>query len=774
MAEFDRTAFIGRFQEEAADILQRLNEDVIALEGDPGDASLIDRMLRDAHTLKGSSRMVGLVEISDIAHRLEDVMVAVRDGALAYVPAMSEHLFDALDTIVHLTEIAGTDEKPAVDLGVLNERLATLACGGCEEADMAASGEETDAAECAGARAGATDSAEGGSACEDVAGGAAADSEAPPNGCEAEDEQLSAKVKQTIRVNTGQLDGLLNLISEAVITQVKYEQHTDALQRSGAGSEAIWQAWVALRHLLDTTSGATGVDSQRRTEAMTSFERMLLSECTRHRQLTDGLSEDVSRGHTVTSELQERGMGLRMLPVGTVFATFPRAMRELARSFGKDVDLVLEGGDTELDKKVLEAINDPLIHIMRNAVDHGIETPEERVALNKPARGTIRVSARPEGDHIIIEVSDDGAGIDPDVVRAAAVRRGYITQVEADALSDRKALFLVFEKGFSTNAIITEVSGRGVGMDVVREYIVEKLKGDLNVFSTKGEGTTFRLTIPLTLAIIRALLMRVGDTTFVLPTTAIEETLLVEPGEIIKVEGREAIRRGQRTYPLVSIAEILGVAPGVPDSPRLPVVAVGFSGERYAFSVDEFLGEQQIVIKTLGSHLHKVENIAGVTVLGAGEIAPILNVPDLMASARRGGRRHSGQAAGGKKRTGPRTVLICEDSFTTRELERSIFEAAGYRVEVASDGADGLEQLREGLRVDAVVTDVQMPRLSGFELTRAIKNDPFLSDVPVIIVTSLERDEEKAEGIKAGADGYITKSVFNQDTLLDTVDRLIR
>lgn len=772
MAEFDRTAFIGRFQEEAADILQRLNEDVIALEAEPDSATLIDRMLRDAHTLKGSSRMVGLVEISDIAHRLEDVMVAVRDGELAYIPDMSEHLFDALDTMVHLTEIAGTEEEPAVDLGVLQERLLALAGGECEPRRNGGgpTGAPGDVSVSDAPESSSGDECDCGAASEGAGSGDGSDAEA----CEGNEEQLSAKVKQTIRVNTNQLDSLLNLISEVVITQVKYEQRANALQRSGTGSEAAWQAWVALRHTLDNTSGDDRTDALRRAEAITTFERLLLAERGRHRALTDGLAEDISRGNAITSELQERGMGLRMLPVGTVFATFPRAMRELARSFGKDVDLVLEGGETELDKKVLEAINDPLIHIMRNAVDHGIESPEERVALGKPERGTIRVSARPEGDHIIIEVSDDGAGIDPERVRAAAVRRGYVTQTEADALSDRKALFLIFEKGFSTNAIITEVSGRGVGMDVVREYIVEKLKGDMNVFSTKGGGTTFRLTIPLTLAIIRALLMRVGDTVFVLPTTAIEETLLVGAEEIIKVEGREAIRRGQRTYPLISIADVLGITPGIPDSPRLPVVAVGFSGERYAFSVDEFLGEQQIVIKTLGNHLHKVENVAGVTILGAGEIAPILNVPDLMASARRGGRRGGSKTGQGGRRGAPRTVLICEDSFTTRELERSIFEAAGYRVEVASDGAEGLAQLREGLRVDAVVTDVQMPRMSGFDLTRAIKNDPLLGDVPVIIVTSLERDEEKAEGIRAGADGYITKSVFNQDTLLDTVDRLIR
>ncbi len=766
MAEFDRSAFIGRFQEEAADLLQRLNEDVIRLESEPEDVTILDRMLRDAHTLKGSSRMVGLVEISDVAHRLEDVMVAVRDGAVAYAPEMSEHLFEALDAIVHLVEIAGTEQPPALDLDALQERLASVAECGCEARETSPMcGDDADADERPPAEA---------------AGGAAAalsvgDADLMSSGAPACEEQLGTKVKQTIRVNTGQLDSLLNLVSEAVIAQVKYEQRAAALQHAGVGSEAIWRAWIELRDILDTapvTDAGTG--ALRRAEAVAAFERLLGAERSKHRSLAAQLIEDLSRGSSVVNELQECGMALRMLPVGTVFATFPRAMRELARSFGKDVDLVLEGGDTELDKKVLEAINDPLIHIMRNAVDHGIEPAAERLALGKPPTGTIRVSARPEGDHIIIEVTDDGAGIDSDRVRAAAVRRGYVTQAEADAMSDRESLFLIFEKGFSTNAIITEVSGRGVGMDVVREYIVEMLKGDMNVFSTKGKGTTFRLTIPLTLAIIRALLVRVGETVFALPTTAIEETLLAEPDELIRVEGREVIRRGRRTFPLSTVADILGIKPGVPDSPRTPIVTVGFAGHRFGFVVDEFVGEQQIVIKTLGSHLRKVENIAGVTVLGAGEIVPILNVPDLMQAARRGGRRAEAVGVHAGSVDGPRTVLICEDSFTTRELERSIFEAAGYRVEVAADGADGLAQLRGGLAVDAVVTDVQMPVMSGFELTRAIKEDPDFSDVPVVIVTSLERDEERAEGIRAGADGYITKSVFNQDTLLDTVERLIR
>ncbi|MDP2233810.1 MAG: chemotaxis protein CheW, partial [Actinomycetota bacterium] len=286
--------------------------------------------------------------------------------------------------------------------------------------------------------------------------------------------------------------------------------------------------------------------------------------------------------------------------------------------------------------------------------------------------------------------------------------------------------------------------------------------------------SSFRLTIPLTLAIIRALMLRVGDQVYAMPTASIDETMRIDPTEIMKVEGREVIRRQRRTIPLVPLGDILGVTHSPSEGAKIPIATISFSGHRMGFMVDALVGEQQIVIKPLGTHLLKVDNVAGVTILGAGEVVPILNIPDLMTNARhRAGQRTGGQVAV-KERSGPRKILICEDSFTTRELERSIFEAAGYEVEVAMDGAMGLAKLREGLEVDAVVSDVQMPNMTGFELTRAIKSDAGLRDIPVIIVTSLERDEEKAEGIDAGADAYITKSVFNQDTLLDTVERLIR
>ncbi len=799
MVEFDRSAFIGKFQEEAQDLLQRLNEGVITLEADPGNRELIDQMMRDAHTIKGSSRMVGLIEISDVAHWLENIMVRVRDKEMAYTPEMSDSFFEALDAIVYLTDNSGVNVDDFLDLDSLKKRLADIAATGLEAEPAPA----TVAAPPAAAPAEKAKPTKGGKKAGEPAPVEAApahhhkpvmsaeedgddhdederederdedsDAESGQPKRAQRDDKLKAKVQATIRIRTSQVDNLLNLISEVVISQIKSEQRvTDVRAIQGEVNES-WQAWsrikstfqaLAREDLLDAISDDINI-----VDSLLSDSRRALLE-----YLKD-YSEDVSRTSVVINDLQEQGMRLRMLPANTIFQAFPRAVRDLAKQFRKDIDLIIEGGDTELDKKVLEEINDPLVHIMRNAVDHGIEDPDARMALGKPAQGTVHLGARQEGDRIVIEISDDGAGIDPEKVRQSAVRKGYISAAEAKSMSDREAQYMIFEAGFSTAAIITEISGRGVGMDVVREFVVEKLKGSLDLDSKPGHGTTFKLTIPLTLAIIRALMLKVGGQVYALPTASIEETLRVDPSEIIKVEGREVIRRQRRTIPLVRLSEILGVLPDPGQSKKVPIATIGYSGHRMGFIVDAFVGEQQIVIKPLGRHLRKVDNVAGVTILGAGEVVPILNVPDLMANA----RTRSGQRVGLQQvrveRQGPRKILICEDSFTTRELERSIFEAAGYEVETAMDGAAGLAKLKDGLAVDAVVTDVQMPNMTGFELTRAIKADATLKEIPVIIVTSLEREEEKAEGIEAGADAYITKSVFNQDTLLDTVERLIR
>jgi two-component system chemotaxis sensor kinase CheA len=810
MVEFDRSAFISKFQEEAQDLLQRLNEGVITLESSPDDRALIDQMMRDAHTIKGSSRMVGLIEISDVAHWLEDIMVRVRDKELAYTPDMTDTFFEALDAVVYLTDHAGVNEGDVIDLPGLKARLAALAGESAQPSEAAQAGEpapepvaekparkgrkKAEPAPGPAAKPPAASPAQGAEAEEvegaellDLGGEAAGHAESETEESlsahlEAEeaagghartlqrDTDLKSKAQQTIRVRTHQVDELLNVISEVVIAQIKTEQRTHDVRSIQLHANDAWQAWIRVKSALSSMGSLELVEAL--SDDMNSLDTLLSDARREVSTFIKAYGDDASRTSVVVGDLQELGMGLRMLPANTIFQAFPRAVRDLAKQFRKDIELVIEGGSTELDKKVLEEINDPLVHIMRNAVDHGIEDPAVRVACGKPATGKVSIAARQEGDRIVIEISDDGAGIDPDRIRESAVRKGYVTEAEAKAMSDREAQYMIFEAGFSTAAIITEISGRGVGMDVVREFVVEKLKGSLDLSSERGKGTTFRLTIPLTLAIIRALLLRVGEQVYALPTGSIEETLRVDPEEIIKVEGREVIRRQRRTIPLVRLADILGVASDGALN-KVPIATIGYSGHRMGFMVDSFVGEQQIVIKTLGTHLVKVDNVAGVTILGAGEVVPILNVPDLMNNA----RTRAGQRVGRIERferVGARKILICEDSFTTRELERSIFEAAGYDVETANDGVQGLSKLKEGLQIDAVVTDVQMPNMTGFELTRAIKGDPALAEIPVIIVTSLERDEEKAEGVEAGADAYITKSVFNQDTLLDTVERLIR
>ncbi|MDZ4169876.1 MAG: hybrid sensor histidine kinase/response regulator [Coriobacteriia bacterium] len=792
MVEFDRSAFIGKFQEEAQELLQRLNEGVITLEGDPENRELIDQMMRDAHTIKGSSRMVGLIEISDVAHWLEDIMVKVRDGDMKYTPQMSDYFFEALDAIVYLADNKGVNEGDVLDLDGLKSKLAALADGGTDAA-KAAEAETAEAAANAAAEPAPKkrsrkkvaepvqelddelpddddDDAHEAVETERVTQDAAPKSRSSA-GKNLSPDELKTKVQATIRIKTAQVDSLLNLISEVVIGQIKAEQRANEMRVIQSGATESWQAWARIRSMLAALGESGAVDGL--AEDVNLLDGSLANSQRALSEFVKVYSEDVSRTSLVVTDLQEQGMRLRMLPANTIFQTFPRAVRDLAKQFKKEIDFQIEGGETELDKKVLEEINDPLVHIMRNCVDHGVEDPETRKKLGKPAVGHVKLEARQEGDRIIIEITDDGAGIDPDKVRESAVRKGYLTEAEASAMSDREAKYLIFEAGFSTAAIITEISGRGVGMDVVREFVVEKLKGSLDVESEVGKGTTFKLTIPLTLAIIRALMIRVGEKVFAMPTGSIDETLRVDPAEIIKVEGREVIRRQRRTIPLVRLSEILGVPVAPAEGMKQPIVTISYSGHRMGFMVDGFVGEQQIVIKPLGSHLKKIDNVAGVTILGAGEVVPILNIPDLMTNA----RTRSGHRAGPTHRDeseGPRSVLICEDSFTTRELERSIFEAAGYQVETAVDGAQGYAKLHEGLKVDAVVTDVQMPNMTGFELTKAIKSDPSLMSIPVIIVTSLERDEEKAEGIEAGADAYITKSVFNQDTLLETVERLIR
>jgi two-component system, chemotaxis family, sensor kinase CheA len=769
VVQFDRSAFISKFREEAGEHLQKLNEGIIALEGDPHDEELVNELMRSAHTLKGSSNMVGLVDISEVAHRMEDAMVLIRDGKLEFSSRLSDPFFEALDTILYMADQAVKGEPAEVDLPGLLGRMDEVIGQSEEKApEPPAAAVEAAAEEPAEEEQPAAEKPEPPAAAgkKPTASKPAAARVAEPAGVE-KGAAKSAAAAGTIRVRTEQVDKILNLIGEIVIAQIKAEDRELKIREAVGLAGELVDAWMSVKG--DVTAATEGEYSA----DVTATDDRVRALRDAVRSFATDYGDDTARLSSVTNDLQEAGMRMRMLPVATVFNAFPRAVHDMAKTFCKEIALEIEGADTELDKKVLEEINDPLVHLVRNSVDHGIEPPEEREKAGKPRQGTIKLRARQEGDQIQVIIEDDGAGIDPAKVREAAVKKGFLTDVEARAMTDQEAVYLIFETGFSTSQIITEISGRGVGLDVVRQFISEKLKGAIDVASEVGKGTTMTLTLPLTLAIIRALMVKSGGQTFAVPTTSVEETQKVATDDIRKVEGREAIRLRGQSLPLIQLDQVLGLGKTERNGRDLPIVICSTTGQRMGFIVDDLMGEQQIVIKNLGTHLRQVDNVAGATILGAGEVVLILHVPDLVQSARAltGVRAPGGRLEEREVKEGPRRLLIVEDSFTTRELERSIFEASGYEVETANDGVQALAKLREG-PVDLVVTDVQMPNMDGFELTRQVKEDASLSSIPVVIVTSLEREEEKRKGIEAGADAYITKSVFNQDMLLETVERL--
>jgi two-component system chemotaxis sensor kinase CheA len=468
---------------------------------------------------------------------------------------------------------------------------------------------------------------------------------------------------------------------------------------------------------------------------------------------------------------------LLMLPSSTLLEPFFKMVRELSRDQGKEVELVVSGEAVEIDKRVLSEMRDPLMHLLRNAVDHGIEPPEQRTRAAKPPCGTIHVLVSPvEGNKIEIVVSDDGKGINPTNVNEAAVRRGIISAEEGRSLSEQEALWLIFRPEVSTSAIITEISGRGLGMSIVKEK-VERLGGRISLETRPGGGTTFRLLLPLTLATFRGLLVHAAGQPFIIPTANVERVLCIGVDEVRTVERRETIRLNGKVVALVRLHAVLELSqPPLQASAKSIYAVVLAAGEkRVAFGVDEICSEQEVLVKRLGMPLARVRNVAGATVLGSGKAVPILNADDLLKSSISGGvpagAISESESSGAKPGDRRKSILVAEDSVTARMLIKSILESAGYHVQTAVDGVDAFTLLKTAL-FDVVVSDVEMPRMSGFELTEKIRADAKLAEMPVVLVTALASPEHRERGVDAGANAYIVKGSFDQGNLLDIVQRL--
>ncbi len=596
---------------------------------------------------------------------------------------------------------------------------------------------------------------------------------------------------ETVRVSVGKLDALMAQLSELLVTKIRSEQRLTQVHRT-RDFVAQWQKeWVVMRKTYGRLMRKTREwdnhpdlqqDIMQLLEYVSTSQEQLRQLHTQVNTLAREYTNDTLHTALVIDTLEQEVKQVRMLPLNTITGAFGRMVRDLAQGAQKEATLHIVGGEVELDKRVLEQIKDPLIHLLRNAIDHGMETPEERTAAGKARSGSITLAAEQLGKEVVIRVSDDGRGLDLAAIRRAAQRKDDIGAA-AETMTEAELVELIFGARFSTSPIITDVSGRGVGLDVVRRN-VSALGGRINVDWILHQGATFTLILPMTLTSTRGLLVRAGGQRFAIPFSAIERILRVGPDEVAALGGHETIHHQGRPYPLVRLSDVLELPrtnPNGGEEAYMVVVIVATAERRMAFVVDGLEGEQEMVIKTTGKQLRHVGGIAGATVMGNGDVLLVLNVADLIKLAVRGEHRTVHPSVIGEAvampapvavRPQPR-ILVVDDSVTTRTLEKNVLEAAGYTVLLAVNGQEALGLIATGEAPDLIISDVVMPRLDGFGLTQQIKHDARTASIPVILVTSLDSPEDKTRGIEVGADAYIVKSHFDQNNLLETIEQLI-
>jgi two-component system chemotaxis sensor kinase CheA len=716
------------FFDEAHERLEGLAQKLVQLEERPDDAELVRDVFRDLHTLKGSSAMVGLGPMNRLAHAAEDLVGHVRDGVRRADRPLVDALLAGLDALRVIAQAARQRQPIASQHAALLARLRDPAVGAVETPEPAA------------------------------ALAPAATTAAGPPGAGAGAAAVAALGKHTLRVDFDKLDLLMNLVGELVLGKAGLTAGIAGL--ASLGRELESERRLARRGLAARRAADSGGEDLARGALRRVGEELSRVERVFH-EVTQDLDSASGRLDHVAGELREQVMKLRMLPIGGVFRKYHRTVRDLANALGKKARLELVGEDTELDKILVEQLDDPLMHLVRNAVDHGIEMPEKRLAAGKPAEGLVRLRAFHRGNQIVIEIQDDGGGMDPAKLRRKAVEKGLVSAAEAETLDDKETLDLIFRAGFSTAARISEVSGRGVGMDVVRNAIVSRLKGEIDLTSAPGQGSTFTLRLPLTLAIIQVLLARIGGETFAMPLDVVTRTLTCAPADVRKIADREVLAVRDQQVPLVRVRDVLELRVEADlAGEALHVVLVEVLGQTIGLVCERLLGKQEIVIKSLGDLLEEVPCAAGATLLG-DRVAIILDVPALvhraMSGAHQGGRNRritsEPDTLPGERR--PR-ILLVEDSDVIRESLRRLLQGAGYDVTEARDGQEGLEQAHKA-EFDLISTDIMMPRMDGYELTRALRAEGRHRDTPIVMVTSRGEKIDRVRGFDAGVDEYITK-----------------
>ncbi|MGN4155184.1 hybrid sensor histidine kinase/response regulator [Burkholderia gladioli] len=827
--DLSRQSLLDLFREETQTQTEALSRHLLALEQGAQDAAAFEACMRAAHSLKGAARIVGVPQGVEIAGRMEDCFVAAQRGEQVLGASHIDALLTGVDLLVRVGDpgtaasvtpieidafavaLANAGEageggeagRAAVSAAAaplsLDELAAQLRLSeplpdealakhdvrlplepslaplprGLDEAAMPF--ESTVPPELAAQlRLGEPVSApppaaDGGAAGGSVGGSAGAVAPASIEPAARDSHDSAGDAGQMRRVRADSLNRLLSLSGESLVESRWLKPFADSMLR-------IRRTQRDAAHALDALYESLADDLDPGREAALNEVRQMMNDLQRaFTARIDELDRFERRSSHIAEQLYDEALQCRMRPFGDATRAYPRVVRDLARSLGKRVRFSIVGESTQVDRDLLDMLDAPLGHLLRNALDHGVEAPELRVARGKPPEASITLEARHSAGSLLISVADDGPGADLSAVRAAIVRQRLTDAGTAARLTDAEVLEFLLLPGFSMREQVTDVSGRGVGLDAVHE-MVKRVRGAVRIFNEPGQGMRFVLQLPLTLSVIRSLLVEVGGEPYAFPLVHVRRALEIDRAGIDMLEGQQHFSLDERRVGLVTAHQLFDA--GEPDGagPGTSVVVIGAEPETYGVAVDRFLGERMLVVQPLDARLQKIRNIAAGALLENGDPVLIVDVEDLVRSIDkliRGGqltkiRRDAGGALAQRRKQ----VLVVDDSLTVRELERKLLEKRGYAVTIAVDGMDGWNAIR-GERFDLVVTDIDMPRMDGIELVTLIKGDPLLKAVPVMIVSYKDRDEDRRRGLEAGADYYLAKGSFHDEALLDAVHDLI-
>ncbi len=749
---FDWSELLPSFIESVEENLSLLTEDIMNLDEEGGNSEMYEDIYRRAHNLKGSAYTIGFKDLGDLAHSMENILKAYFQGERTPSSQDIDLLMKGLDKLKELIdELKKNGWVDDHEKEILQLKMEFDTC--LKSPAKKIKKKEIEKLP---------------SANESVT------QEKPKKSPKSQVHPPEISF-DSVRVKTVYLEKIMNLLGELVILKNSQADDIKYLVRS---RKMIWDFFSQFqagkeKYIQASDSGVFAGD-QNRLEAFAQNGNDVLKTLD---FLFEKIAENFDRFSNLLDQLQQNVIDIRMVPFSIVFRGFQRTIHDLAKEFGKEIHYVQEGGETQIDRGILEGLVDPMVHLIRNSIDHGIETTEERKRAGKPEKGVIRIAATQENGQIRVVIEDDGRGISSEMIKEAAIRKKMFAHEQMDTMTEKELLDLIFEPGFSTKKIANQISGRGIGMNVVKQNI-SKLNGDITVETTPGKGTRFILSLPLTLLISRALLVRVQEQVYILPTSFVKRILTFQHSDLLYFSNYPVILLGKEAVPLVAIYEVLanrknGYFDKLND--RYEGVLVQVNNQKLILCVDQILDEQGIVVKSLGTHIKHIPKISGSTVLPDGSLGLILDIPMILKSLKKNmpdpgigktliekkPEEENHHAEGNR-------ILLVEDELATQQLEKSILESAGFYVKVANNGLEALKQL-EATPLDLVITDINMPEMDGFDLTKSIRNREQFSHLPIIVVSSMDNPEDKQKGISVGADAYISKNRFSRGELIDVV-----